>query len=375
MTIALGLLVATSASAQRGSARPDDRLRPGISVLLDDQVSLVRGRRVLLVTDALAVDEKGRSTQELLADDRRARAARVSVASVVMSAALPAALDTAGPQASTIVVDIVDHGIRSGSAPRALLEALRGAVRRKLPVIVLDRPNPLTGEHAGGPAADSLSASSDGVYGLPPRHGMTIGEMARWFNEVGSIGASLTVVPVRGWRRLDWPSDRGLDVPRLDGLTVSAEQVILLSSFAAAAATNLRVEVGPGRKVVRVGATWLNPRGVATALSDRLIPGVEFESGRDRFGGENVSIPCVRIELTDRDRASASRIFAAVLATIRKLHPDSLTIDPPAMRRITGGYGLGEAILAGDDSDAIVDRDLANVINFRRRIRTALLYR
>jgi uncharacterized protein YbbC (DUF1343 family) len=204
---------------------------------------------------------------------------------------------------------------------------------------------------------------------------MTIGEMARWFNEVGSIGATLTVVPVRGWRRLDWPSERGLDMPRLDGLPVSEEQVILLSSFAAAAATNLRVEIGSGRRVVRVGAPWLNARSAATALSDRLIPGVEFEGGRDRFGGEASAMPSVRIELTDRDRASPSRIFAAVLSTIRKLHPDSLAIDPPAMRRITGGFGLGEAILAGDDSDAIVDRDLANVIAFRRRIRTALLYR
>lgn len=204
---------------------------------------------------------------------------------------------------------------------------------------------------------------------------MTLGEMAKWFNEVGQIGASLTVVPVRGWRRLDWPSDRGLDVPRVEGAALSPEQLVLVGSFAAAAATNLRIDVGPGKKAIRVGAPWLDARAAATALADRLIPAVEFSPGRDRFGANEAAIPSIRIEINDRDRASGARIFAAVLATIRKAHPDSLVIDPPAMRRITGGHGVGEAILAGDDSDAIVDRGLANVIGFRRRIRSVLLYR
>jgi uncharacterized protein YbbC (DUF1343 family) len=204
---------------------------------------------------------------------------------------------------------------------------------------------------------------------------MTVGEMAKWFNEVGQIGAHLTVVPVRGWRRLDWPSEEGLEMPRLDGLAVSPEQLLLLGSFAVMTATNLRVDVGPGRKTIRVGAPWLDARKVATTLADRLIPAVEFSAGRDRFGSDGAALPSVRIEVTDRDRASGARILAAVLATIRKAHPDSLVIDPPAMRRITGGFGVGEAILAGDDSDAIVDRGLGGVIGFERRVKPFLLYR
>jgi uncharacterized protein YbbC (DUF1343 family) len=152
-----------------------------------------------------------------------------------------------------------------------------------------------------------------------------------------------------------------------------------MGAFSPLRATDLAFAIGPDRNMVSVGAPWLDARKAASALSDRLIPGVEFRAGRERLvaanSGAPSAMPAIRIELTDRDRGSGQRIAAAILSTIHKLHPDSLKLDPPGMRRITGGFGFGEAILAGEDSDAIVDRDLVNIIGFQRRVRAFQLYR
>ena len=289
---------------------------------------------------------------------------------------LVAAADSALGGAQAIVVDVIDLGTRTGRAPGIVLAALTVAARRGVAMIVLDRPNPITGEHAEGPAPDSLGGALDGVYGLPARHGMTIGEIARWFNESAKVGATLTVVPVRGWRRSLWPPARGMVAGKYGVAT--DEQLILLGAFAPLAATNLHVAPGPSKDEVRIGARWLDAPAIAKALKDRLMPGFEYTAGRDTFGARaslGTPMPSLRVSIVDRDRASGARALAAVLAQVHKAHGAALTLDVVAMDALVGSPTFRRGIISGDDSDAVIDRDLAAVIDFRRRTRAHLLYR
>ena len=279
--------------------------------------------------------------------------------------------------AEAIVVDVLDRGTRVGSAVWVVRAALHAAVRRGVPVIVLDRPNPLTGEHAEGPVADSMAGSSDALYGLPSRHGMTIGEVARWLNGKGTVGAALTVVPVRGWRRSEWPAGRGAASLRMAGADVTAEALILAGAFAQFEASNMAI-APHGKSGMRIGASWLDAERVADALGDRLMPGVRYTASRDRFtakSGGSTALPSLRVEITDRDRASGWRAVAAVFATIRAAHADSLAVDGGMFDRIVGEPGFRAALAAGEDPDTVVDRALERVVDFRRRAAAFLLYR
>lgn len=377
----LGAVVSVPVAAQRANPTDDGKIHLGVSVLLNEQVSLIRNRNILLVTDELTRDERGRLTRDLFEKDRRVAAARVRLVGVVMAPVVPgapigptvAALDSLVPLVQGVVIDLVDHGSRSGHVAPALLATLRAASRGKVPVILLDRPNPITGEHAEGPVADSVTAILDGVYGLPQRHGMTVGEMAKWFTIAGRIDVALTVVPVRGWRRSWWPSEHGLDLPRFRQSTPSAEQLMVAAALGLFDATNLSWDLGPGRRSIRVGAPWLDAHKVAKALGDRLIPGVEFSVGRDVFAGR--VFPSVRVEVASRDNVNGLRVVAAMLSIIRQFHPDSLRLDVQRVGELSGSVAFGRDLAAGDDSDVIIDRQLPLLMEFRRRARDAYLYR
>jgi uncharacterized protein YbbC (DUF1343 family) len=398
---AVALLLVSGVAVAQSDRRDGGKLRPGINVLLDEQISKIRGRRVALIVDAGARDERGDHVDAILAGDKRVRAARVVVTStwhaggwqagagaqlgsgtaadLEQRTRLGAIVDSVTQGAQVVVVDLLDGGTRSSAAPWIMLASLRSAARQSIAVVVLDRPNPLTGEHAEGPAADSIQGASDALYGLPARHGMTLGEIARWFNMAGAIGAALDVVPVRGWRRSSWPSDRGMRSALPDGRPIEPAQLAMLGTFAPLTATSLAFEPGPGRNSVRVGAPWLDARGAGNALGDRLMAGMKFRAYRDEFpagpGGSPTSMPCVGVDVTDRDAASGLRALLAILSTARKPHPERLTFDAPAFDRLVGSPAVRLALLAGDDPDAIADRYLAGVIDFRRRVRTVLLYR
>ena len=375
---------------QRAGDGAIERFRPGATVLVDDQLSLIRGRRIALVVDPSARDGRGKTVESVLISDRRVRAARVTVTAtirvpgairpfgddVMQAERVGRAIDAITSPVEAIVFDVPDRGSRSGPAPVVLLATLRAAALRRIPVIVLDRPNPIMGERAEGPAPDSVSSASDALYGLPSRHGMTIGEIAAWFNDAAGIGASISVVPVRGWRRSWWPGENNIPAASIDGQTIGAGTLVLTAAFAPVGATNLSIATRSAGGF-QLGAPWLDASRIARILSDRLMPGVSYAAGRDRFGvgaARSPVMPSLRVEITDRDRASGWRTLAAVLSTIREVHGASLVVDDTAFDLISGSPTFRTAIMAGEDSDAVVDDALGTIVNFRRRIRRFLAY-
>ena len=110
----------------------------------------------------------------------------------------------------TLVVDLQDIGARFYTYPATTAYVLEEAAKRRIRVVVLDRPNPIDGFDIEGPMQDASSIGFNGYVPMPIRHGLTLGELARLFNGEKSIGADLTVVPMKNWRRDDWFDATGL---------------------------------------------------------------------------------------------------------------------------------------------------------------------
>ena len=361
-------------------------------MLLDERIGLISGRRLALLTDQAGVDEHGTPDAELLANDARARKARVTLLVHFTPEDGSPFPDSTLRGVQTMIVDLQDVGTRGWSSAGMVVSAMRAAARHQIPVLVLDRPNPITGSRVEGPLLDSalvnandLSSAAPGkasaLYPGPLRHGMTIGELARLLNARLDIGAELTVVPMRGWHRDQWFDRTGLPWVRLSPNITSLTSALLYPALVAFEATNLSVGSGTSDAYQRVGAPWLKARDVVELLRDRPLPGVKFdvesfipESPSDgKYAGHVVA--GIRIRVTDRERVNAARVGASLLWAIAKTTPESLIIDAAGFDLRVGAPRVRLALLRGEEPDAVLDRELPAVILFRESIKPFLLYR
>ena len=421
MGVIQGLLVPAGVRAQRNGRAEPEKVRPGITVLLDERTGLIQNRRVALITNQTGINEDRTSDIDLLTRDRRALKARVKLVALfspehgirgtedhpnvadevdertgltihsLYRPSTQAPADSLLRGVETIIFDLQDIGTRTWTYTGLMVYTLRAAARNKIPIVVLDRPNPITGSREEGPMLDvALANSADpepgkpgksyALYPAPLRHGMTMGELALFFNEELGIKANLTVVPVRGWRRAMW-----FDETKLPWVKPSPNLPTLTSALvypALVAFERANVSVGRGTDIPfqRIGAPWMNGRGVADLLNDRLIPGVKFRAESftpraptdGKFAEQELS--GVRIIVTDRNSMNPSRVGAALLWAIAKTAPDSLKISNTGFDERFGAAGLREALLRGEDPDSVIDRELPAVTAFREKVRKYLLY-
>ena len=406
------------------AATRDARVRPGITVLLDDSVHLVRGKRVGLLTNQTGIDERGRSDIDLLRDDPRATAAGVQLVKLYSPEhgirgtedreQLASGVDertglmihslytagTSGPPDSTLrdldvlVFDLQDVGTRTWTYVGNLVYALRAVKRTGRTLVVLDRPAPLDGVHRNGPMLDSAIANAEesvpgrpalawALWPFPLRHGLTMGELARFYNAELGIGADLRVVPASGWRRTMWFDDTGLPWVRPSPNIPTLASATLYPALVALEATNVSVGRGTPLAHQLFGFPGLDAAAVVRALDDRVLSGVRFEATEfvaNRYGANQpyggVRVPGVRIIVTDRDRLHVGRLGAAVVAALVKTSPNGFrVVDTLRFDRLFGSGAARRALLAGEDPDTVIDRDLPATMAFERRARQYLLYR
>jgi uncharacterized protein YbbC (DUF1343 family) len=395
-------------------------VRPGISVLLTDSIRLVSGKRVGLLTNQTGVDEHGVSDIERLTDPSATRAGvrlvtlfspehgirgnedRENLASGVdaRSGLRVHSLYTSGtiaPPDSTLrnldvlVVDLQDIGTRTWTYVGAMLYSMRAAARAHLPIIVLDRPDPLGGVGVDGPMLDPSLANPEessstrpgqayALYPTPLRHGMTMGELALMFNAELHIGADLHVVPAQGWRRAQWADNTGLPWVRPSPNLPDLASALVYPSLVAFEGTNVSVGRGTLQAFQQFGAPWMRADSVASLLNARGLPGVRFERhdftpiapGDAKFA--NRSIPGVRVIVTDRDRYVSGRTGAGILWALARSNRDSLVVNAATFDLRFGRPAMREAILRGEDPDVVVARDDAAVAEWRRRVARFRLY-
>ena len=404
------------------AGREGGAVLPGITVLLDDSIGLLRGRRVGLLTNQTGVDEQGRSDIDLLREDRRATAAgvrlvrlfspehgirgtedRTNIASGVDArSGLPIVslytTNVTAPPDSTLadldvlVFDLQDIGTRTWTYVGNLVYALQAAKRTGKTLVVLDRPAPLRGDRRDGPMLDAALANPDegtaekralpfALWPMPLRHGLTMGELARYYDATLHIGADLHVVPMRRWRRDMWFDQTGLPWVRPSPNLPTLTSATVYPALVAFEETNVSVGRGTDDAFQRFGAPWMNARRVADLLNDRALPGVRFDvdpftpvnPGDGKYGGQR--IPGIKVVLTDRNAWHAGRAGAAILWALGKAHRDSLRVRDRGFDLRFGSPAAREALLRGEDPDAVIDRSLPEVVAFERSVRQFHLYR
>ncbi len=249
-----------------------------------------------------------------------------------------------------VVIDIQDAGARFYTYETTLGYFLEGAAAAEVEVIVLDRPDPITGSFVQGPVADAGRESFTNYWTAPVRHGMTLGELAKMFNAERKINAKVTVVPMQGWQRGDWFDSTGLawvnPSPNLRSVTEAA----LYPGVALIEGTNVSVGRGTDTPFEVVGAPWIKSRELAAYLNSRGIAGVRFvpvtfTPGASAYSGLNCE--GVNIILTERNALDAPELGIELAAALRKLYPADFKME--RMAELLVNQAAYEGLVAGQD--------------------------
>ena len=363
---ALDTIVALKPLAPAGTRQ---QVLSGIDVLEGEGFRQLEGRRIGLITNGSARDAKGRRTADVLhAASGPKLVALFSPEHGFDTAAMLTGLDG-------LVFDMQDVGTRYYTYATTMAYAMEAAAEQKLDFFVLDRPNPITASTVQGPVLDADLVSFITYLPLPVRHGMTIGELARLFNEEKKLGTRLHVIRMRHYDRASWFDQTGFawvaPSPNLRRL----EQVVLYPGVAMVEAANVSVGRGTDSPFELLGAPWIDGKALAQYLEGRAIAGVRFESvtftPREwAFAGQ--ACQGVRLLLTDRGRLDSALLGIELLAALQRLQGDRFAID-----RTLGMIGSREslaAIKALGDPREIAQTWQPALDGFRARRATSLLY-
>jgi uncharacterized protein YbbC (DUF1343 family)/CubicO group peptidase (beta-lactamase class C family) len=254
-----------------------------------------------------------------------------------------------------VVVDIQDIGTRFYTYITTMAYVLEEAASRKLKVFVLDRPNPIGGVAIEGPVLDEAAVGFTGYLpAMPIRHSLTMGELAKLFNAEKKIGADLTVIAMRNWRRDAWFDETGLPWINPSPNMRNLHQATLYPGIGSFESTNISVGRGTDAPFEQVGAPWMDGTRLADHLNARQIPGARFYAIRftptaSKFANEECQ--GVFIVVTDRNALRPVRLGVELASALTKLFPGKLEIDLAA--RLFGSVaGIGR-LKAGDDPATI----------------------
>jgi uncharacterized protein YbbC (DUF1343 family) len=229
------------------------------------------------------------------------------------------------------------------------------AAKRKLAVVVLDRPNPINGFDVEGPRQDADAVGFNGYLPMPIRHGLTIGELARLFNGEKMLGADLTVVPMKNWKRDDWFDDTGLPWANSSPNMRNMLAATVYPGVGAIEGTNVSVGRGTDTPFEQVGAPWIDGPALAAALNASALPGIRFypvtftPAAGSKLGGQ--ACHGVFLMVTDRDRLRPVRVGLQLAATLSRMYGQTFALESAAY--LFGSKSMLEKIRAGEDPTVI----------------------
>ena len=378
---------------------PAGNVRPGIETFLADVPPALRGKRVGLITNQSGIDRARTSDIDLIARhkdlklvallapehgirgdveagekivDEKDSKTGVPIYSLYQS-------EDRGPtpemlkDVDLLVYDLQEVGGRTWTYVSTMALSMQAAARKKIPFVVLDRPNPIGGEIVEGARLDPKFKSFVGMYPIPARHGMTVGELATLFNRDHGIGVELIVARVDNWRRAQWFDDTGLPwvnpSPNLRSLAA-------LTSYPGSVyfeGTTITEGRGTDRPFEQVGASWLKAADVVRVMNEKKLPGIRFEAmtmavspSAAKFAGQ--TIPAIRFVVTDRKVYRPVKAALILIDEIRRQHVQEFAWTP-TIDRLTGSDKVRRAIESGT-LPALLDewdRDAAAFAESRKR--------
>lgn len=380
------------------TARPR-HVETGLDVLAADGFAALAGRRVGLITNRSGRDGAGRSTIEILRAATGVTLAAVFAPEHGLDAraerTLPSRWDptlllpvhslygeTTRPTPAmldgvdALVFDMQDAGVRFYTYETTLGYAMEAAAARHVPFWVLDRPNPIGAAVVQGPMLDDDLRSFTAYHSLPVRHGMTLGELARLFDDEKRIGADLHVVPMRGYVRDEWYDETGLTwVPPSPNLR-TVDAAALYPAVGLVEGANVSVGRGTATPFEVVGAPWIDGAALAAYLGRRALPGVRFEAtsfvpGRDVHVGRRCS--GVRVRVVDRELLDTPALGVEIASALHQLYPATFKLQ--ATLGMIGSRSVLDALGRDEDPREIAQHWQAGLEAFRARRERFLLYR
>ncbi|WP_430039792.1 exo-beta-N-acetylmuramidase NamZ family protein [Peribacillus simplex] len=341
--------VVSSKSVTAVKEKKKQKVSPGIEVLLKEEKNALSGKKVGLITNPTGIDSKLTSIVDLLNDDpdinltalfgpehgvRGDAQAGASVEYYIdEKTGLPVYSlygKTKKPtpemlrDVEVLVFDIQDVGTRYYTYIYTMAYAMEAAKENDIPFIVLDRPNPQGGESVDGPVLEPEFSSFVGLYPIPLKHGMTVGELATLFNKEFKIGADLKVIKMTGWKRdMDY-DDTGLPfvLPSPNMPTVSTTFVYPATGLIEG--TNVSEGRGTTKPFELIGAPYINSDELAGKLNALRLPGVKFRAASftPTFSKHAGKLSHgVEIYITDREEFKAVPTGLHIIKTIQDLYP------------------------------------------------------
>ncbi len=408
--------------------RRQKKIKLGIEVFLENHLDLVRGKRVGLITNPTGVDIHLKSTIELMYSNPQinlvalygpehgvrgnAQAGeyvsfymdekyKIPVFSLYGQSIKPAAgmlknideymrsFDTENtgkiPESSIVervdvmIFDIQDVGTRIYTYIATMAFCMEASAENGVDFIVLDRPNPINGIDMEGPLLQYPEYSSFvGLYSIPVRHGMTVGELARFFNaNFFKKKANLTVIPMQGWEREMWYDDTSLpwvipspNMPSIHTATVYPGQVFLEG-------TNVSEGRGTTKPFELFGAPWIDGYDLTKRLNELNLPGVKFREAWftpvfSKYKGELCG--GAQIHIKDRNIYRPFESSLHIIKTIKNMYPAFFKFYTEYMDKIMGTSEVREAVEKGIDIKDIVKSHQEDLNNFYKLRKSYLLY-
>jgi uncharacterized protein YbbC (DUF1343 family) len=396
--IAFVLLLASPWTLGLSGADQIPKVLNGIDVLREQSFAPLAGRRVGLITNHTGLAADGTTTIDLLYQSQVCELVALFSpehgirgtmnGDVRSSVDEPTGLPVYSLYGNTrkpttemlqkidaLVFDLQDIGARFYTYITTMAYCMEAAAKADIPFYVLDRPNPLGGIRVEGPMLDADQISFIGYMPLPVLHGMTVGELARYFNEEKGIGAKLHVIEMQGWLRSYYFWDTGqLWVDPSPNMRNMSE-ALLYPGICLLERTNVSVGRGTDRPFEVVGAPWIEPRRLAASLRAAQTPGVQFVPlFFTPLSGANQGIRCggVSLVITSVERFDPVLLGVTFASILHKLYPKEFEIDH--VMDLLGNAAAMKRLKAGQAPVEVVRKNDADFQNFLSKRRKALIY-
>ncbi|ASN07317.1 exo-beta-N-acetylmuramidase NamZ family protein [Virgibacillus necropolis] len=380
----------------------------GVEVLLDEQKDLLEGQRVGLITNPTGVDQELNSIVDLLHNDPdinltalygpehgvrgSAQAGEYVDYYIDKNTGLPVFSlygETRKPtpemleNVDVLVFDIQDVGTRFYTYIYTMAYAMEAAQENNIPFIVLDRPNPLSGTKVEGPVLDPEYASFVGKYPIPLRHGMTVGELAKFFNTEFNIGADLTVVEMDGWKRNMHYDDTPLEFVMPSPNMPTPETAMVYPGAALIEGTNVSEGRGTTKPFELIGAPFINSTELATTLNDLNLPGVAFRAASftPAFSKHSGTLSHgIQIHVTKKEAFHPIETGLHIVKTIHDLYPEDFAFRAENSSGVSffdnliGNGWIREAIENGESVESMKEQWQEDLNEFKEVREEYLLY-
>jgi uncharacterized protein YbbC (DUF1343 family) len=389
------------------------QVKTGADLLFEKYFNLVKGKRVGLVTNHSALLSSSKHLADALFVDKRTKLvalfgpehgvrgdapdgksiqhgvdAKTGVPVYSLYGATNKPTDEMLKDVDVLIFDIQDVGVRFYTYISTLSYAMEAAAEHKIPYVVLDRPNPIRGVWVEGFVREDPLRSFVGLQSIPVAHGMTVGELAKMFNEEGwlkhGVKASLTVVKMEGWRRTMWYDQTGLRWVKPSPNMATLKTAVVYPGTCFIEGSNLSEGRGTDHPFEYIGAPYVDGRRWAEALNAYRLKGVRFEpveltpqtmenvTIHPKYEGQKCS--GIFVNVTDRDIYEPVKTGVYILSTAKRLFADSLMWRGRYIDLLAGTTKLRTAIDAGVPPAKIVGMWKEEVVKFDQIRKKYLLY-